>query len=36
MQFEVECDLMQYEKKVGTIEIIHSFNLQGENNPEGV
>jgi hypothetical protein len=27
---------MQYENKVGTIEGIHSLNLQGENNLEGV
>jgi len=26
---------VQYENKVGTIERIHSLNLQGENNPKG-
>jgi hypothetical protein len=27
---------MQYEKKVGSIEGIHSLNLFGENNLKGV
>jgi hypothetical protein len=36
MQFGVECGPMQYENKVGTIEKIHSFNLQGENSFKGV
>jgi hypothetical protein len=36
VQFGVECDPMQYENKIGTIEGIHSLNLQGENNFEGV
>jgi hypothetical protein len=36
MQFGVECDLVWYENKVGTIEGIHSLNLQGENSPKGV
>jgi hypothetical protein len=36
VQFGVECDLVQYENKVGTIEEIRLLNLQGENNPEGV
>jgi hypothetical protein len=27
---------MQYENKVETTKGIHSLNLQGENNPEGV
>jgi hypothetical protein len=36
MQFGVECDLVQYENKDGTIEGIHLLNLQGENSPKGV
>ncbi len=36
MQFGVECDLMQYENKVGTIGEIHLLNLQGENSLKGV
>jgi hypothetical protein len=36
MQFGVECDPMQYENKVETIEGIHSLNLQSENNLEVV
>jgi hypothetical protein len=28
----VECDLVQYENKVGTIEGIHSLDLQNENS----
>jgi hypothetical protein len=36
MKFGVECDLMQYENKVGITEGIHSLNLQGQNNPKGV
>jgi hypothetical protein len=36
MQFGVECDLVQYENKVGTIEGVHLLNLQGENSLEGV
>jgi hypothetical protein len=36
MQFGVECDLVQYENKFGTIERIHLLNLQGENSPKGV
>jgi hypothetical protein len=36
VQFVVECDLVQYENKVGTIEAIHSLNLQDENSPKGV
>jgi len=30
MQFGVECDPMQYDSKVGTIERIHSLNLRSE------
>ncbi len=30
----MECDLVQYEKKVETIAKIHSHNLLGENNLE--
>ncbi len=30
------CGPMQYENKVETTKGIHSLNLQGENNPEGV
>ncbi len=36
VQFGVECDYMQYENKVGTIEGIHLLNLQGDNSFEGV
>jgi hypothetical protein len=36
VQFGVECDLVQYENKVGTIEGIHLLNLHVENNPKGV
>jgi hypothetical protein len=36
MQFGVECDLMQYENKFGTIERIQLLNLQGENSPKDV
>jgi hypothetical protein len=36
MQFEMECDSMWYENKVGTIEGIHSLNLLGENSPNFV
>jgi hypothetical protein len=36
VQFGVDCDHVSYENKVGTIEKIHSLNLQGENNPKGV
>jgi hypothetical protein len=32
----VECDPLQYENKVKTIKRIHSLNLLGENNLEGV
>jgi len=32
----VECDLVQYENKVGTIEGIHLLNLQNENSFENV
>jgi len=32
----VDCGLVQYENKVGTIEIIHSLNLQGGKNPKNV
>jgi hypothetical protein len=32
----VECDPVQYENKIGTIEGIHLFQLQNENNFEGV
>jgi hypothetical protein len=32
----VECDPVQYENKVETIEEIHSLNLQGENSFESV
>jgi hypothetical protein len=36
VQFEVECDLVQYDNKVETIERIHLLNLLGENSFEGV
>jgi hypothetical protein len=36
VQFQVKCGHVQYENKVETTEGIHSLNLQGENNPEGV
>ncbi len=36
MQSEVECEHVQCENKVETIEGIHSLNLLGENSPEGV
>ncbi len=36
VQFGVECDLVQYENKVGTTKRIYLLNLQGENNPKGV
>jgi hypothetical protein len=36
VQFNMECDLVQYEKKVQTIVKIHSQNLLGENNLEKV
>jgi len=36
VQFEVECDLVQYENKVETIEGIHLLNLISENSFEGV
>jgi hypothetical protein len=36
VQFEVECDLSQYENKVEIIEGIHLLNLLSENNLEGV
>jgi len=36
VKFAVECDLMQYENKVGTIEGIHLLNLQNEYNFENV
>jgi len=36
VQFEMKCDLMQYENKVETIEGIHLLNLLGENNLECV
>jgi hypothetical protein len=32
MQFNVECDFMQYDNKVETIVRIHFWNLLGENN----
>jgi hypothetical protein len=35
MQFGVECDHVQYENKVETIERIHSLNIFGESNLEG-
>jgi hypothetical protein len=36
VQFNVECDLVQYESKVETIVEIHSWNFLGENNFIGV
>jgi hypothetical protein len=36
VQFEMKCDLVQYEKKVETTEGIHSLNLMGENSLERV
>jgi len=36
VQFEVECDFVQYENKVEIIDGIYSLNLLGENNPKGV
>jgi hypothetical protein len=36
VQFEVECDLVQYEIKAKTTEGIHWLNLLSENNFEGV
>jgi hypothetical protein len=36
MQFEVECDPMQYENKVETTKGIHTFNFLNKNNLEGV
>jgi hypothetical protein len=36
VQFGVECDPVQYENKVKTIEGIHLLNLQGENSSESV
>jgi hypothetical protein len=36
VQFDVECDLMQYENKVETFAKIHSQNLLREKNLEGV
>ncbi len=36
VQFGVECGPMQYENKIETTKGIHSLNLQGENNFEGV
>jgi hypothetical protein len=36
MQFEMECDFMQYENKVKTTKGINSPNLLGENIPKGV
>jgi len=32
VQFEVECDLQQYEKKVEITKGIHLLNLLDENN----
>jgi hypothetical protein len=36
MQFEVECDFVWYENKVEITKGIHSLNLFGEKNLEGV
>jgi hypothetical protein len=36
MQFEVECDLRQYENKAQITKGIQSLNLLGENNPKNV
>jgi hypothetical protein len=36
MQFEVECDFVQYENKVEIIEGLHLLNLLGENSLKGV
>jgi hypothetical protein len=36
VQFGVDCDLVQYENKVGTIEGIHSLNLQCGKNFKNV
>jgi hypothetical protein len=32
----MECDLVQYENKIGTIEGIHLLNLQAKNSLKGV
>jgi len=36
VQFDVECDIMQYENKVETTIRIHLQNLWSENNFEGL
>jgi hypothetical protein len=36
VHFGVECDLMQYENKVGTTKGMHSLNFQRENSSKGV
>jgi hypothetical protein len=36
MQFDVECDFVQYENKVETTMGIHLQNLFSENNLKGV
>jgi hypothetical protein len=36
VQFDMECDLMQYENKVETIMGIHLQNILGKNNIKGV
>jgi len=33
VQFEVDCDLYQYENEVEITKGIHSLNLMDENNP---
>jgi hypothetical protein len=36
VQFKVICDLVRYENKIETTNGIHSLNLLGESNFEGV
>jgi hypothetical protein len=36
VQFNVECDLAQYENKVKTTRGIHAWKILGENNIGGV
>jgi hypothetical protein len=36
VQFGVECDLVQYENKIGTTNGIHSLKFSGENDFEDI
>jgi hypothetical protein len=36
LQFGVECDVVQYENKIGRTKGIHSLNILGENSSKGV